>query len=168
MFGFSFGAEGVRAPFDIILAALRVVSERAPGDGNATSVGVGADGSSSADGAPVRRAASMLRGDGSGIPVVSIDVPSGWDVDAGDVLPRSRGGGLRPSMMVSLTAPKPCAAAFDGPHHWLGGRFLPPSLAAKYGLAFAEDGELEGSSDDAAARRRLPAYPGSSQAVRLW
>lgn len=53
-------------------------------------------------------------------------------------------------MLISLTAPKPCARFFTGPHHWLGGRFLPRSLAAAYGI--------EGV---------LAAYSGSQQAAKL-
>lgn len=45
-----------------------------------------------------------------------------WDVERGDV----SGGGLRPHMLVSLTAPKLCAQQFGGSHHYLGGRFVPP------------------------------------------
>ena len=52
------------------------------------------------------------------------------------------GSGLRPAMLVSLTAPKECARAFAGPHHFLGGRFVPPEIATKYSL-------------------QLPPYPGT-------
>ncbi|KAH9254046.1 YjeF family domain-containing protein [Batrachochytrium salamandrivorans] len=52
------------------------------------------------------------------LPVVSIDVPSGWDVELGDV----NGYGVKmPQVLVSLTAPKLCAKTFTGPHHFLGG-----------------------------------------------
>lgn len=40
---------------------------------------------------------------------VSVDVPSGWEVTAGDVY----GTGVMPHMLVSLTAPKGCARAFQ-------------------------------------------------------
>ena len=80
----------------------------------------------------------------SGVPVVSVDVPSGWDVDLGDV----GGDGLSPDVLVSLTAPKKCAAAFKG-RHFLGGRFVPPRLRERYGL--------EG----------LPKYEGVAQVVEL-
>ncbi|KAM1014172.1 hypothetical protein ACFX13_044847 [Malus domestica] len=75
--------------------------------------------------------------------IVSIDIPSGWHVE-GD------GGieGIKPDMLVSLTAPKLCAKKFFGPHHFLGGRFVPPSIADKYKL-------------------RLPPYPGTSMCVRI-
>lgn len=36
----------------------------------------------------------------------------------------------------------------SGPHHFLGGRFVPPSIAEKYKL-------------------RLPSYPGTSMCVRI-
>ncbi|GFY85882.1 pyridoxin (pyrodoxamine) 5'-phosphate oxidase [Actinidia rufa] len=48
--------------------------------------------------------------------VVSIDIPSGWHVEEGDV---SREG-LKPDMLVSLTAPKLCAKRFlwSAPFSW--------------------------------------------------
>lgn len=77
-------------------------------------------------------------------PVASVDIPSGWDVEEGDV----HNTGLCPELLVSLTTPKLCARHFKGPHHFLGGRFVPPAIAEGYDL-------------------RLPKYPGSSQVVRL-
>lgn len=62
-------------------------------------------------------------------PVVAVDIPSGWDVDAGPV-----GTDIGASMLVSLTAPKPCAAKFTG-KHYLGGRFINDAVAAKYGIS---------------------------------
>ena len=56
---------------------------------------------------------------------MSVDCPSGWDVEKGD----EAGDGLRPDMLVSLTAPKQGAKGFDGTHHYLGGRFVPPEIA---------------------------------------
>ncbi|KAL5777315.1 hypothetical protein ACOSP7_010241 [Xanthoceras sorbifolium] len=76
--------------------------------------------------------------------IVSIDIPSGWHVEEGDI----GGEGIKPDMLVSLTAPKLCAKKFCGPHHFLGGRFVPPSIADKYKL-------------------RLPPYPGTSMCVRI-
>lgn len=76
--------------------------------------------------------------------VVSVDIPSGWHVEEGD----TDGSGFKPEMLVSLTAPKLCAKKFVGPHHFLGGRFVPPSIVEKYGL-------------------QLPPYPGTSMCVRI-
>lgn len=76
--------------------------------------------------------------------IVSIDIPSGWHVEEGDV----DGTGIKPDMLVSLTAPKSCAKKFGGPHHFLGGRFVPPAIAEKYKLI-------------------LPPYPGTSMCVRI-
>jgi pyridoxal 5'-phosphate synthase / NAD(P)H-hydrate epimerase len=85
-------------------------------------------------------------------PVVAVDIPSGWHVENGD-----EGGadalapgvpGLRPDVLVSLTGPKLSARLFRGERHYVGGRFVPPSLATKYGL-------------------RLPPYRGSDQVALL-
>lgn len=62
------------------------------------------------------------------IPVASIDIPSGWDVEEGSV------DGLQPDMLISLTAPKKSASLFRGRYHFLGGRFVPPGLERKYQL----------------------------------
>jgi NAD(P)H-hydrate epimerase len=53
-------------------------------------------------------------------PIVSVDIPSGWDVEKGDSL----GVGLKPDVLVSLTAPKEGVKGFTG-RHFLGGRFVP-------------------------------------------
>ena len=63
------------------------------------------------------------------LPIVSVDVPSGWDVERGNV----DGHGLEPAMLISLTAPKLCARGFRG-RHFLGGRFVPGSMVQRYGL----------------------------------
>ncbi|XP_066484182.1 NAD(P)H-hydrate epimerase isoform X2 [Tiliqua scincoides] len=62
------------------------------------------------------------------IPVASIDIPSGWDVEKGNP------GGLQPDMLISLTAPKAAAKQFAGRYHFLGGRFVPTALQEKYAL----------------------------------
>lgn len=81
-----------------------------------------------------------------GTPIASIDIPSGWDCDEGDV----NGVGVKmPDTLISLTAPKPCARKFTGRHHYLGGRFLPAEMAERYDL------------------RGLPAYKGWDQFVEL-
>ncbi|GFU21435.1 NAD(P)H-hydrate epimerase [Nephila pilipes] len=76
------------------------------------------------------------------IPICSVDIPSGWDVEKGDE------NGIKPEFLISLTAPKMCATNFKGKHHWLGGRFVPSSLAEKYELC-------------------LPPYPGTDCCVKL-
>ena len=63
------------------------------------------------------------------LPIVSVDVPSGWDVERGN----ADGHGLEPAMLISLTAPKLCARGFRG-RHFLGGRFVPGSMVQRYGL----------------------------------
>ena len=61
--------------------------------------------------------------------LVSVDVPSSWDVNGGDL----SGAGFKPDVLISLTAPKLSAKKFEG-RHFVGGRFLPPGLAEKYGI----------------------------------
>lgn len=65
------------------------------------------------------------------VPIVSVDVPSGWDVDEGPVTENS----INPSVLVSLTVPKPCSNFLQGgTAHYVGGRFVPRDFANKYGF----------------------------------
>merc|ERR1719419_1283865 len=77
------------------------------------------------------------------VPLASIDIPSGWDVEQG-----SSTDGLQPDMLISLTAPKKSASLFRGRYHFLGGRFVPPGLERKYQL-------------------NLPQYPGTDCVLQL-
>ncbi|KAJ7451700.1 YjeF N-terminal domain-containing protein [Mycena latifolia] len=78
-----------------------------------------------------------------GLPIVSVDIPSGWDVEAGN----DAGVGLNPEVLVSLTAPKEGVRLFRG-QHFLGGRFVPRTLEEKFNL-------------------NLPPYPGYEQIVDI-
>ena len=77
------------------------------------------------------------------IPVISVDVPSGWNVDEGDI----SNTGFVPQVLISLTTPKESAREFKG-RHFVGGRFLPPKLAEKYNV-------------------QMPPYPGVSQVMEV-
>ncbi|PVU96109.1 hypothetical protein BB561_001369 [Smittium simulii] len=77
-------------------------------------------------------------------PIISVDVPSGWDVDNGPLSTNC----IRPEMLVSLSIPKPCSSFFSGKYHYLGGRFIPEFLAKEYNLD-------------------IPKYPGSDQCVLI-
>jgi len=91
----------------------------------------------------------------SKLPIVSVDIPSGWDVESGrpsDPLPGPDGSGgkveaLDPDVLISLTAPKMGVREYRG-RHFLGGRFVPKSLDEKFGL-------------------NLPEYPGVDLIVEL-
>jgi len=79
------------------------------------------------------------------IKVISVDVPSGWNVNDGDV----DGLGFIPDVLISLTAPKLCAQKFlNCGKHYVGGRFLPDKLAEKYNV-------------------KMPPYPGVSQVMEV-
>jgi NAD(P)H-hydrate epimerase len=67
----------------------------------------------------------------AGLPIVSVDIPSGWDVERGDAGAGAGAGAgdegrivLYPDVLVSLTAPKEGVRKFAG-RHFLGGRFVP-------------------------------------------
>jgi NAD(P)H-hydrate epimerase len=125
IFGFGFRDDRgpVRAPFDRDLALLAALSRRPTA-------------ASTAD------AAAPL--------VASIDVPSGWRVDGGDGAAADRTKVL-PQLLISLTAPKQCALVeHDFDYHFLGGRFVPPPLAAKYRLDLG-----------------ATPFPGAAQSVRI-
>lgn len=83
--------------------------------------------------APFDEALTLLSGENVP-PIVSVDVPSGWDVERGrpeGALPVSGDGNegkkapaLEPAVLISLTAPKEGVRQFKG-RHFLGGRFVP-------------------------------------------
>ena len=62
-------------------------------------------------------------------PIVSVDIPSAWDVEKGNV----DGKSFTPAALVSLSAPKLGVRAFTGVHY-LGGRFIPQYVADKFDL----------------------------------
>jgi len=68
----------------------------------------------------------------STLPLICIDVPSGWHVSDGDIAHT----GLCPALLVSLSAPKECSKKIDvrKTRHVLGGRFITKRLAEKYDL----------------------------------
>ncbi|KAH9818102.1 YjeF N-terminal domain-containing protein [Melampsora americana] len=74
-------------------------------------------------------------------PIISVDIPSGWDIELGD----PNEDYFVPEVLISLTMPKLGSKTFKG-IHLLGGRFLPPKLAQKYKL-------------------NVPIYPGSVECL---
>ena len=53
------------------------------------------------------------------VPVICIDIPSGWDVNIGDI-----GEGPNPALVISLTAPKLGLRNYHGPHFLGGATFI--------------------------------------------
>ncbi|KAI3642574.1 hypothetical protein MP228_012129 [Amoeboaphelidium protococcarum] len=73
--------------------------------------------------------------------IISIDVPSGWNVDS-EVLTPPQSCQISPSMVISLTAPKICMKQYKG-IHYLAGRFIPRELAEQYNLILPyQNGEV--------------------------
>ena len=64
------------------------------------------------------------------IPILSVDIPSGWHVEDGNISKDERYQ-FQPDILISLTAPKLCVKTYQG-KHFIGGRFLPDYLAEKY------------------------------------
>jgi hydroxyethylthiazole kinase-like uncharacterized protein yjeF len=54
----------------------------------------------------------------SSIPIISVDIPSGWHVEKGDIYQTN----FTPAAIISLTAPKKCVQDYHG-IHYLGGRY---------------------------------------------
>lgn len=70
------------------------------------------------------------------LPVTSVDAPSSWDIENGP--PQAGvGSSFMPTALVSLTAPKPLVKYFKG-RHFVGGRFVTPSIAKRYGFEVPE------------------------------
>lgn len=85
--------------------------------------------------------------DRSKMPLVSVDIPSGWHVENGDtcldadqaeIAGDLKIPALQPDCLISLTAPKLSALKFRGRFHYLGGRFCPPAIRDKYKLQLPE------------------------------
>ncbi|KAG8454895.1 hypothetical protein GDO86_001211 [Hymenochirus boettgeri] len=76
------------------------------------------------------------------IPIISIDVPSGWEAEV------ENPEGICPETLISLVAPKKFAMQFSGKHHFVAGRFLPYDVQKKFEL-------------------NLPAYPGTESVVEI-
>ena len=79
------------------------------------------------------------------MPILSVDIPSGWDVMEGN-----SNEGFTPNAIISLTAPKVGVREFAeaGGTHILGGRFISGQMDLKYGL-------------------NLPQFAGTSQCVDI-
>jgi NAD(P)H-hydrate epimerase len=96
----------------------------------------------------------------SGLPIVSVDIPSGWDVEKGN----AEGVGLNPDLLISLTAPKEGVRGYTG-RHFLGGRFVP-----RYEHFFCRDSRSKNYFDRTLEEKfelNLPVYPGFDQIVEL-
>jgi NAD(P)H-hydrate epimerase len=96
----------------------------------------------------------------SGLPIVSVDIPSGWDVEKGN----AEGVGLNPDVLISLTAPKEGVRGYTG-RHFLGGRFVP-----RYVQVLTDDRGTKDCFDRMLEEKfelNLPPYPGSDQIVEL-
>ena len=70
------------------------------------------------------------------IPTFSVDIPSGWDVNDGDIHLTN----FNPNAVISLTAPKLCTRTFMGTHY-VGGRFVPSSLVKSFDLKIPDYGK---------------------------
>lgn len=128
-------AADIRARFDCVVDALFGFSFVGPprgelGEALAVMVSVQQPSNATAAAVSVAGAAVGSAGASGGLPILSIDIPSGWHVEHGD---ESGGAGLSPAVLVSLSAPKMCSQHFRGAH-WLGGRFVPPALADEFGI----------------------------------
>lgn len=78
--------------------------------------------------AVLRTIAQPSQGKDKRVPIVSIDIPSGWSVEDGAQKLQDEQGGdvptFEPEVLLSLTCPKVGVKGFKG-RHFLGGRFIP-------------------------------------------
>lgn len=69
------------------------------------------------------------------IPVISIDVPSGWEVDMKE---SSNEDKIKPEVLISLTAPKLCSKYFEG-IHFVASTFATRDIMRKYKVEYIYD-----------------------------
>lgn len=69
------------------------------------------------------------------IPVISIDVPSGWEVDMKE---SNNGVRINPQVLISLTAPKLCSKYFIG-IHFVASLFVTREILRKYKVEYIYD-----------------------------
>ena len=83
------------------------------------------------------------------LPLLSLDVPSGWDTTRGPLLGDLRiGRALKPEVLVSVLAPKRCLRSFGGNYWYLVGNVVPEPVGERLDL-------------------RLPAFPTSKDCVLM-
>ena len=124
----------------------------------------------------------------SGLPIVSVDIPSGWDVEKGPVELTTKVGDadekklgevaaadgekpfkwLEPDVLISLTAPKEGVRPFTG-RHFLGGRFIPWFVHAPVFPTSTAIPQIDLFCREMQNKYELnlPNYPGSEQIVEL-
>lgn len=113
----------------------------------------------------------------SGRPIVSVDIPSGWDVERGkmavDVKNLEGEGatkfeGLEPDVLISLTAPKLGVKEFRG-RHYLGGRFVSKCVSLIHPVYESPliDIHVFNREFEQRFEMNLPEYPGYEQIVEL-
>jgi len=121
----------------------------------------------------------------SGLPIVSVDIPSGWDVEKGPVELTTKVGDadeklgevdgvdrekpfkwLEPDVLISLTAPKEGVRPFTG-RHFLGGRFIPWFVHASVFPTVVPQIDLFCREMQKKYELNLPNYFGSEQIVEL-
>lgn len=94
-------------------------------------------------------------------PIVAVDIPSGWDVSAGNIDDQ-----YEPSALISMTAPKLGVKNWveAGGIHYLGARFTGQYVAGRDRWSVA-DTFL--SVIEAKYQLNLPEFPGRSQCVDI-
>ena len=87
----------------------------------------------SLDGAPRARQMALIRASQAvGVPVLSLDVPSGVDADSGE----APGVVVRPTRTLTLALPKVGLTEANAGELWLADLGIPPGVYARAGIAF--------------------------------